>query len=162
MHAPSLIKIIICSFYIALYLAKAMGNPSIIAICVYCQVLIYGWVNQGTIAITHRPYRRVFDQANDFSATLECTMLWLRFWQVNHSANAKMTKNILKSLHVSDDTPPQLTSSSPSAQSSVPSQTRRTSRHRPSVQGNSLGPQVRGSRGRQVSQWVTRDYHNRS
>ncbi len=43
----------------------ATGNLSTIAISVYSQVLIYGWVNRGTIVATRSPRGTVFDEQND-------------------------------------------------------------------------------------------------
>ncbi len=50
-------------------LQGATGNLSTIAISVYSQVLIYGWVNRGTIVATCSPHGTLFDEPTGFGGT---------------------------------------------------------------------------------------------
>ncbi len=74
--------------YIPAYtLQGTMGNLSTIAISVYSQVLIYGWVNRGTLVVTRSP-RRTVSLSRLALAGLEPTILWLGVRRANHSAIA--------------------------------------------------------------------------
>ncbi len=66
-------------------LQGATGDPITTAISVYCQVLIYGWVNPDTRDITHNPRRMVFDDPTGLHRT---RILWLGVRSTNHSAIA--------------------------------------------------------------------------
>ncbi len=65
----------------------ATGTLSKIAVSVYSQVLIYGWVNWGPIVTTHSPHGTVL-MSQLVLAELEPTMLWLGVRRANHSAIA--------------------------------------------------------------------------
>ncbi len=54
----------------------ATGNPSTMAVSAYRQVLIYRWVNRGTIVITCSPRGLVFNEETGLHETLR-TILWL-------------------------------------------------------------------------------------
>ncbi len=63
--------------YIPAYMLQGtMGNLSTIAISVYSQVLIYNWVNRGTIVVTCSPS----------GMGLKPMILWLRVRCANHPA----------------------------------------------------------------------------
>ncbi len=104
--------IMICSSYMALFLAEASskrftiiitpGRPVIsitcwtpwgvytllhilIALSVYCQIITYGWVNQGTAVVSHSRCGTVFDKGQVAYVEFEPSMLWLGVQSINHS-----------------------------------------------------------------------------
>ncbi len=66
-------------------LQGATGNLGTIAISVYCQVLIFGWVNRGTIVVAHAGQ---FLMSKVAPVGLKPTILWLGVRRTYHLAIA--------------------------------------------------------------------------